>query len=134
MLKKFCSILLSSVCALGVSNKKSDAGLGDIIKAASIVATTGVAVIANGACFIVRNGFTKYDKGCLGYLEVNGWVCPFYIVGSYAYVFGAVIDNVYDVNDGNNKNGEKNIKNRSQFGEEFSLLKEYKNKAKDKKR
>ncbi len=70
MSKKICSILLSSVLAFGASNNKSDAvPSGDIIKATSIVATTGVAVIANGACFLVRNGFTKCDKDLVGYLK-----------------------------------------------------------------
>lgn len=137
MLKKVCSVLLSSVLAFSVSTRKSDAGSGDIIKLGAITAAAGVAIITNGFVFATKKGWTQFPKDMdISYSEANKWVSHIYIAGVAFYAIGELINHreIYDNNNGNSNSNDKNIaKSRSQSNGEFSLLSKYKEKTEDKK-
>ena len=132
MLKKFCSILLSSLLAFSVSNKKSDAGLLN-----SILKFTGASGFGFTACTV--NTLVVTAKICGdSYGNFNSFWCmnrefmPIYKFFGSLYAIGKCCD-IYDNNNGNNKGNKENENKRGEESKDFSLLNEYKNRAKNKK-
>ena len=131
MLKKFCSILLSSLLAFSVSNKKSDAGLLN-----SILKFTGASGFGFTACTV--NTLVVTAKICGdSYGNFNSFWCmnrefmPIYKFFGSLYEIGKCCD-IYDNNNGNN-NSNKDENKRGEESKVSSLLNEYRNRAKNKK-
>jgi hypothetical protein len=138
MSKKICSILLSSLLAFSVSNKKSDAGLlNSIFKFTGSSLFLGAFALANYAAYdsYVPAKPGEYAghirEGGVSFYEAHTGLLPCYIFGNLIYSIGE-FGEVYDNNNGNNK-GNKDENKRGEESKDFSLLNEYKNRAKNKK-
>ena len=157
MLKKVCSVLLSSILAFGVSTKKSDAGfLSGVFKYIGACGFVGTAIFSN--CIVlgskindakilcIKDNKVKKHKlkhinryGFSSFRTMAGYAMPFYGFFAALYTIGK-LDEIcntimYSSNSNSNSNSnDKNIaKSRSYSSEEFPLLGKYKEKTEDKK-
>ena len=95
MLKKFCSILLSSLLAFSVSNKKSDAGLlNDILKTVGASGFFLVALVVNN--IIMRAKIAGDNYGAFNnFWYTNRCFVPIYVFFGSLYAIGECCD-IYD--------------------------------------